>query len=104
MAQAAALTRQQSENSQIAMKQKTGCVDPEASTCHRCNIQRPDSRTTNADMARVAVRLAARVDDGDIIDNEALGHPFKCIGKKDSERQCRVGPPSSDLHESQVGT
>ena len=36
-------------------------------------------------MARIAAKLAARADDGDIIDNNALVQPFKYIGKKHSE-------------------
>ena len=36
-------------------------------------------------MARIAARLAARTDDGDNIDNKALGQPFKYMGKKDSD-------------------
>ena len=36
-------------------------------------------------MARIAAKLAARADDGDIIDNKALGQPFKYTFKKDSD-------------------
>ena len=38
-------------------------------------------------MARIAAKLAARADDGDIIDNKAPGQPFKDTGKKDSDLQ-----------------
>ena len=41
-----------------------------------------------ADMARTAARPAARVEDGDIIDNEALGQPFNYTGKKHMSFQC----------------
>ena len=37
-----------------------------------------------ADMARIAARLAARVDGGNM-DNKALGQPFKYTGKKGSD-------------------
>ena len=35
-------------------------------------------------MARIAAKVAAR-DDGDTIDNKALGQPFKYTGKKDTD-------------------
>ena len=36
-------------------------------------------------MAIIAAKIAARADDGDIIDNEAFGQPFKYPDKKDSD-------------------
>ena len=38
-----------------------------------------------ADMARIAARLAARVDHGHIVDNKTLGQPFTNTSKGDSD-------------------
>ena len=38
-----------------------------------------------ADTARIAGRVAARADDGDTLDNEALGQPLTYAGRKDTD-------------------
>ena len=77
MEQAIAQMRRQLQDSQIAMEQQQAVLIQQQAqvTDAAARVQTPEHE--RSDMARIAVNQAARADEGDIIDNEALGQPFK---------------------------
>ena len=85
MEQAVAQMRQELHDSPVAMQQQHAVLIQQQAHVWDATTTAPTAEQGRADMARIAERLAARADDGDIIDNEALGQPFKYTGKKDSD-------------------
>ena len=76
MEQAITQMRQDLQELQIAMQhQQAGLIQ-----------QEPRQRNKIVQTwQELQARVAARVEDGDISDNEAVGQPIKCTGKKDSD-------------------
>ena len=74
--------RHELQDLQIVMQQQqVGLIHQQA------QVTDAAARAQNAekeppDMVRIAATLAARADDGDILDNKARGQPIKYTGKK----------------------
>ena len=77
--------RQELQDLQIGMqRQQTVLIQQQAQVTYAATRAQA-AEQERADMAIIAAKIAARADDGDIIDNKALGQPFKYPDKKDSD-------------------
>ena len=77
--------RQELQDLQIGMQRRRAVLIQQQAQVTDATTRAQAAEQERADMAIIAAKIAARADDGDIIDNEALGQPFKYTDKKDSD-------------------
>ena len=70
MEQAMVQMRHKHQDVQVAMQQQQAVLIQQ-----QAQVTDATARAPSADMERIAAKLAARADDGDIIDNKALANP-----------------------------